>query len=103
MKPRRSPDIQWREEPRNREEALKTMREGGAFANLGVMTLAAEDEISQLNFVGAEIWRMCDGEHDLEAIVAHLKQVFDVPEERLQRDVEAFVGGLSTKGWLLEG
>lgn len=100
MKPLRNPEVFWRDEPSNNEEALRRMREGGDFATVGVLTVAAEDEISQLNYVGAEIWKLCDGTRDLAAIAETLAARFDAPPENLRLDVETFVRALIDKGWL---
>lgn len=103
MKPRRSSDVMWRDEPAREAEALRLIQEGEDFSGVGVVTLAVEDEISQLNLVGAAIWRLCDGQHDIDQMVERLRGRFDVPAVRLRGDVEAFVQSLAARGWLVEG
>ena len=44
-----------------------------------------------LEEVGAEVWRLCDGERDLDAIVAAVCELFDAPAEVIRADVRAFV------------
>jgi pyrroloquinoline quinone biosynthesis protein D len=44
-----------------------------------------------LEDVGAEVWRLCDGRHDVEAIVDKLCELFDAPRDVISADVRAFV------------
>lgn len=97
-----SDDVVWREEGGRREEALRRMGAGETPDRLGVVTLSAEDRISQLNFVGAEIWCRCDGTRTVTELAAELEEVFQVEPGRLQRDVDAFVQDLVERGWLVQ-
>ena len=44
-----------------------------------------------LEEVGAEVWRLCDGERDFEAVVAAVCELFDAPADVIRADVRAFV------------
>jgi hypothetical protein len=44
-----------------------------------------------LEEVGAEVWRLCDGERGFDAVVAAVCEVFDAPVEVIRADVRAFV------------
>lgn len=96
-----SPDVVWREERSNATEARRRLEAGETPERLGVITLSAEDQVSQLNLVGAEIWRRCDGTRDLEALVRELQGLFQADPERVAADVRAFVGDLLARGWLV--
>lgn len=101
VKVARSPDVVWREEPRGREEAMRLMGAGEDPSQVGVVTLSAEDEISQLNYVGAEIWRLCDGTRTIDEVTASLGAIFSAEPTKLRADVAAFVDGLLARGWLV--
>lgn len=44
-----------------------------------------------LEEVGAEVWGLCDGERDFDAVVAEVCAIFDAPEDVICADVRAFV------------
>jgi hypothetical protein len=44
-----------------------------------------------LEDVGAEVWGLCDGERDFDAVVVAVCDVFDAPVEVIRADVRAFV------------
>ena len=44
-----------------------------------------------LEEVGAEVWRLCDGERNFDAVVASVCEVFDAPVDVIRADVRAFV------------
>ena len=44
-----------------------------------------------LEEVGAEVWKLCDGERDFDQVVAAVTEIFDAPEHVIRADVKAFV------------
>jgi hypothetical protein len=51
-----------------------------------------------LNGSAAQVYRLCDGSHDLDAIVRHLRAAFQVPEGRdVRRDVIDAIQALRAK------
>jgi hypothetical protein len=50
--------------------------------------------------VGARIWSLLEGHHDLGAIAAALELEYDAPLDRIQADVERLVGELKAEGLL---
>jgi len=55
------------------------------------------------NPLGAEIWRRCDGEHTVGAIVDELFELYDVDRGRLAADVDEFLGRLLEEGLIHVG
>ena len=58
-------------------------------------------ELLGLNEVGARIWELADGEHDLAAIAAALTAEFEVSAEEATAEVERFVAELEAAGALV--
>jgi GeoRSP system PqqD family protein len=54
----------------------------------------------QLNLVGAEIWKRCDGTMTREEIVEAILPSMEVEPEVLARDVAAFLEEMRSRGWL---
>jgi pyrroloquinoline quinone biosynthesis protein D len=97
MKPTltRNPDVVSREEPRGRQRALEQGQ-----ADAPCLTLVHLGTMFQLNLVGAEIWKRCDGTRGEAEIVAELEELFDADPGELARDVSAFVRDLVARKWL---
>lgn len=52
------------------------------------------------NVLGAEIWQKCDGTTDIQAILNHLYQTFDVQHEELTKDTLDFIVEMIDEGLL---
>jgi len=85
----------WR--PKTRNGLAERVIDGEA-----VIVNAHGGEILVLNEVGAEVWQMLDGEHDVDAIVAHVVQSFDVDEAQARADVVEFLESLRRHGALAD-
>ncbi len=96
VKPRRNPAVVWREEPSGREKYAA----GGEDAPC--LTLVHLGTMHQLNCVGAEIWKLCDGTLSIREMAAKLLGQFDADISRLELDTGAFVDEMLRQGWLLE-
>jgi GeoRSP system PqqD family protein len=96
---RRNPDVMWREE----EDALAGVREaldeGDDIEEVGTSVLFCGGSMLALNFLGTEVWKLCDG-RSLDAIVTELLPQFDVEEAVLRTDVQAFLDELAAKGFI---
>jgi uncharacterized membrane protein YkvA (DUF1232 family) len=57
-------------------------------------------QIVVLNDTASDIWRLADGEHDLEAIVALLAAAYSVAPEDIEADVRHAVDELVDAGLL---
>ncbi len=91
----RNPEVASREEPRGRQRALEQGQ-----ADAPCATLVHLGTMFQLNLVGAEIWKRCDGTRGEEEITAELRELFDADPEELARDVAAFIRDLVARRWL---
>lgn len=56
-----------------------------------------------LNELGAEIWELVDGQHDLDAMIEHLLDVYDVEKTELTDDVTGFIDALLERSIIFEG
>ncbi|RNC64659.1 MAG: GeoRSP system PqqD family peptide chaperone [Desulfuromonadales bacterium] len=95
----RSPNVMWREEADALADAQAALDRGDDVEDVGTSVLFCGGTVLSLNYLGTEIWKLCDG-RDVDAIVAELLPLFDVEEEVLREDVEAFLGELAAKGFV---
>ena len=59
------------------------------------------DQIKVLNQTGFFIWRLCDGSHDMERIIARVRETFDgVPEDQVLIQVQDFVDDMVGSGFI---
>jgi len=98
---RRRPGLPWREEPEAAREALAALEAGRDAAGEGTLLVVERGRITELNLLGGEIWKLCDGTRDVGAIVEALLPRFEVGRDELARDVVEFLGDLVARGWLV--
>ena len=55
--------------------------------------------MTTLNATGAFVWECCDGEHDVDAIIAEVRDIFPTIEG-LDRDVRAILDHLLQAGMI---
>jgi pyrroloquinoline quinone biosynthesis protein D len=101
MRWRRRPGLPWREEPEAAREALAALEAGRDAAGEGTLLVVERGRITELNLLGGEIWKLCDGTRDVAAIVEALLPRFEVGRDELARDVVEFLGDLVARGWLV--
>ena len=87
----RNPDVLWRREPdagdgTSQEEAVAAILFSGG-------------SMLSLNELGIELWEMCDG-RTVDELVAALMPEFDVAEDVLRTDIQAFLASLLQKGFI---
>lgn len=67
----------------------------------GVVLVSPEHgQIRVLNEVGAQIWRLMDGERDVATIEAHLLHRYNASQEQVRYDLHAFLDDLTNRGLL---
>ena len=98
---RRRPGLPWREEPDAARDALAALEAGGDAGGEGTLLIVERGRITELNLLGGEIWKLCDGTRDVGAIVEALLPRFEVEREELERDVEEFLADLAARGWVV--
>lgn len=96
---KRNPNVLWREEVEALAEAQSGLERGDDVGEIGAAVLFSGGAMLSVNVLGIEIWKMCDG-RDFEAIVSALLQEFEVEEEILRADVQAFLFDLKKKGFV---
>lgn len=95
----RNPNVMWREEIDALAEAQAGLDRGEDVGEVGTAVLFSGGAMLSINFLGTEIWKLCDG-RSIDDIVAELLEQFDVEEELLRGDVQAFLNDLSKKGFI---
>ena len=98
---RRRPGLPWREEPDAARDALATLEAGGDAGGEGTLLIVERGRITELNLLGGEVWKLCDGSRDVAAIVEELLPRFEVEREELARDVAEFLADLLARGWVV--
>ena len=101
MKIFRNPDVMWREEDEFRDQAYKGLETGEDVAEIGTSILLHSGKMHSLNILGTEIWKLCDGK-TMEDIIASLREIFDVDEEVLKKDVNEFLMNIKEEGLIYE-
>jgi len=97
---RRRPGLPWREEPDAAREALAALEAGEDAGGAGTLLIVERGRVTELNLLGGEIWKLCDGTRDAGAIVDELLPRFDVGRDELAADVREFLADLAGRGWL---
>ena len=97
---RRRPGLPWREEPDAARAALAALEAGEDAGGEGTLLIVERGRVTELNLLGAEVWKLCDGTRDAGAIVDALLPRFEVGREELAADVAAFLADLAARGWL---
>ena len=59
------------------------------------------NQVKVINSTGLFIWQQCGVAHTLDEIVAEVQKGFDeVPQEQVAQDVQVFVDGMLTSGFI---
>lgn len=59
------------------------------------------NQIKILNVTGLFIWKLCDGSHDISAIVKALQESFEsVPEDEASKQVKEYLDELAAAGFI---
>jgi len=58
------------------------------------------DRVLMLNETASDIWRLADGEHDLDGLVGLLAEAYGVDGAAIRAEVEAAVATLRVEGLL---
>jgi GeoRSP system PqqD family protein len=98
-KMQRNPDVMWREEDEALAEAQEALDRGEDVGEVGTSVLFCGGTMLSLNLLGTEVWKLCDG-RSIDDVVAELLPQFDIEEEVLRTDVEAFLSELAEKGFI---
>ena len=72
----------------------------GRVHDLIMLEIPDEEKSLWLNHSGKEIWEMCDGSLNIEAIGAHLAGEFGVEADKVTHEVQATVGQLHAIGFM---
>lgn len=104
----RNPDVNWRVES-HREAHVREVLEDPLRAgedeqaeDVGTVTILSGGVMHQLNLLGGEVWKLCDGTLDRTGLLAALLELFEVDEDILARDVNTFLGEMMEKGLVHE-
>lgn len=95
----RNSTVMWREEADALVRVREALDRGDEVEETGTSVLFSGGTMLSLNYLGTEIWKLCDG-RTLDGIVAELLLEFDVDEAVLREDVRAFLDELAAKGFI---
>jgi pyrroloquinoline quinone biosynthesis protein D len=98
---RRRPGLPWREEADAARDALAALEAGRDAGGEGTLLIVERGRVTELNLLGGEIWKLCDGSRDADAIVDALLPRFEVGREELAADVRDFLADLAARGWVV--
>lgn len=98
---RRRAGLPWREEPDAAREALAALEAGEDAAGEGTLLIVERGRVTELNLLGGEIWKLCDGTRDVDGIVDALLPRFEVRRDELADDVREFLADLAARGWVV--
>ena len=100
----RNPDVNWRVES-HREAHVREVLEDPARAeedeqaqDVGTVTILSGGVMHQLNLLGGEVWKLCDGTLDRGELLGALLEIFEVDEAVLAEDVNLFLYEMMEKG-----
>jgi pyrroloquinoline quinone biosynthesis protein D len=96
---RRNPDVMWREEDEAQAGARDALDRGEDVGEIGTSVLFSGGTMLSLNFLGTEIWKLCDG-RSADDIVDELLPQFEVEEDTLRGDAQVFLDELAEKGFI---
>uniref|UniRef100_A0A831UBL2 GeoRSP system PqqD family peptide chaperone n=1 Tax=Geobacter metallireducens TaxID=28232 RepID=A0A831UBL2_GEOME len=95
----RNPSVMWREETDALARVREALERGEEVEETGTSVLFSGGTMLSLNYLGTEIWKLCDG-RPLDGIVAELLPRFEVEEGVLREDVQSFLDELAAKGFI---
>lgn len=95
----RNPEVMWREEDEALSSAIKGLEQDDDIEDIGTAVLFRGGTMISLNYLGMEIWKICDRRESGD-IVRELLLQFEVEEAVLKNDVEAFLDELEKKGFI---
>ncbi|WP_306536059.1 GeoRSP system PqqD family peptide chaperone [Geobacter sp.] len=95
----RNPNVMWREETDALAQVQEALDRGDEVEETGTSVLFSGGTMLSLNYLGTEIWKLCDG-RTMDGIVAELLPQFEVDEAVLREDVQAFLDELAAKGFI---
>ena len=104
----RNPDVNWRVESHREAHVREVLGdpsrvdEDAEAGDVGTVTILAGGVMHQLNLLGGEIWKLCDGTLDRNSLVGHLLELFEVDENTLRADAETFIDEMADKGLIDE-
>lgn len=104
----RNPDVNWRVESHREAHVREVLGDPSRVEedidalDVGTVTILAGGVMHQLNLLGGEIWKLCDGTLDRGTLVSHLLDHFEVEEDTLKSDANAFIDEMVEKGLIDE-
>jgi hypothetical protein len=59
------------------------------------------NQIRVLNHTGLFVWKLCDGKHDLQAILVGIQETYDgVPEDQVADQIRTYVDEMVSSGFI---
>ena len=94
--------IVWREEEEAARDVRAALEEGRDAGDEGTLILVDSGHVFELNLLGAEVWKLCDGSRTVGDVVGELLGGYDVGRGELVKDVQDFLEEMSERGWMVK-
>ena len=101
-RPTRHPQIEWNREPRKSDSVsvvlLKIPRMRSKWADLAAKWLQVPDfKKIELDEIGSDVWEMCDGAHNVEAIAKAIGTAYRLNKRQAEVSVTAYMKMLAER------
>ncbi len=92
VRPRRNPEVEWEEDPSTGLITLVYAKRFTPTERALKRVLRAKEEVRRpLDAPGSDIWRMCDGEHDIRSICDEVDHEYKERMEPVLKRVSEFI------------
>jgi len=99
VRPVRNPEVEWEEDPRTHRITLVYPKDFSVGERALKRVFRAVEEIRRpLDEPGSDIWRMCDGEHDIADICTEVDAKYKEAMEPVLTRVSDFIRALADRG-----
>lgn len=90
----------WREEDEALAGVQDSLARGDGIDDVGTAVLFSGGTMLSINYLGLEIWKLCEN-RSVDEVVHELLSQFEVDESVLREDVQAFLDELALKGFII--
>lgn len=95
----RNPDVLWREEEEALSAVVGRIEQDEDGADIATAVLFLRGSMLSINYLGLEIWKICD-QSSFDEVIRKLLEQFEVEESVLRADVQTFLDQLAKKGFV---
>ncbi|MFQ3610563.1 MAG: PqqD family protein [Fimbriimonadales bacterium] len=100
MYPFRNPAVRYEDREDDTCLLIVSVKPRGIFRWLSRIFKLPNEHRIELDELGSTVWRLCDGEHTVEAIVRQLVQTYRLERREAEYSLFAFLNTLSQRGFI---